>query len=133
MPNKYSGALGFINDIGSLPSLDDGMPKPDPMNQRIPKFEKPKAPRGITEETSAGIVLPESGAELQPDIQQQPYRPGLEDDDTSWNQEVTRQPVYEYDGMRIVGDLQWAPEWPQDLQPVDWVIVPVNGTEWKQS
>ena len=122
MPNKYNGALSFINDIGSLPSLDDGMPKPDPMNQRIPKA--PKQPQ----ETGSGAM--DMGPTEQPVYHPDPTEP---DDATQWNQEVTRQPVYEYDGMRIVGDLRWAPEWSQDLQPVDWVIVPTPRSEWKQS
>lgn len=116
----------------------DGLPGADPLNQRIPKATKPPTPHGITEETPSGIVLPGQQSELMPDMSQLPYQTQPEpnvygsDEETSWDQQVERVPVYQLpDGREYVGDLQWAPSVPQDLQPIEYRMVPRSGTAWK--
>ena len=128
VPNR--GVLSFLDQL-KMPPMD-GAPEDDPLNQPVPNAVMPPSPRGMTEETPAGVVNPQTGAEMLPNTETLPDQEGP-DPSIDWNQEVQRLPVYEYQGQRIVGDLRWAPEWPQNLQPVDWVIVPSNGSEWKQS
>lgn len=107
---------------------------PDPMMSTMPAY------RAQRPATQYGDENPETGASVVPGAEEMPYvaeAPGSgqrgSTENGTWDAVTDRVPIYEYNGQRIVSELQWLPSWPQDLQPVDWVDVPRSGTEWRVS